>query len=129
MKLLFDVAYLERRHRMFFSLCGLTQMELVVRDVCQNASGGSYVVSYRATFKLTSSPGIKLSVGSFFPADASPRYIDEAAEAIREAFDLVLAPRGNGASVTIHDLAIHDVDFKICKFKQATTRFLHDYLD
>ena len=104
------------------------QMEIAVRDVLQTASGGSYFVKFRAVFDLTDTPGVDLAVSSYYPDDVSPEYVTEASNAIRDAFEGVLANRGQGAHVVIHDLGIHEVDFKIRKFKQATERFLLDYL-
>ena len=104
-------------------------MEIVVKDICHTASGGSYYVKFRAEFDLLDSPGVTVAVASSYPDGTSNDYITEAADAIREGFDAVLAERGAGAVVTVHDLGIHEVDFKIYKFRQATERFLRDYLD
>lgn len=104
-------------------------MEIAVKDICQTASSGSYYVKFRAQFDLLDSPGVTVNVASSCPAGTSDDYITEAANAIRDGFDTVLTERGCGAAVTIHDLGIHEVDFKTYMFRQATERALRDYLD
>ena len=104
-------------------------MEIAVKDICQTASGGSYYVKFRAEFDLLDSPGVTVTVVSFYPNGTSDDDITEAADAIRDGFDAVLEECGRGADVKVHDLGIHAVDFKIHKFRQATERFLRDYLD
>ena len=103
-------------------------MEIAVKDICQTASGGSYYVKFRAEFDLLDSTGVTVSVASSYPDGVDQNDINDAANAIRDGFDAVLGDRGMGASVVVHDLGIHIVDFKIYKFRQATERFLRDYL-
>ena len=87
-------------------------MEMAVRDISQSASGGSYVVRYRAEFELTDGSGVDLTVGSVYPNAPPEEYVTEAADAIRAGFEQVLVPRNQGATVTIYDLMIHVGGFR-----------------
>ncbi|MEK6234156.1 MAG: hypothetical protein N2C14_05565 [Planctomycetales bacterium] len=103
-------------------------MELNVRDVRQGASGGSYLVKYRAKFEITADPGVEVTIGSIHPMSEAS-YASSAAEAIRMGFEEVLTPRNQGASVTVYDLSLHPVDFVPTKFMEVTANFLRELLD
>lgn len=102
-------------------------MELLVKEIRQQASGGSYVVRYRAEFKWKQR-GVDVSVVSVIPEDASEELADQAVIAVKAGFEQVLIPRGLGAEVKLHELLIHDVDFNAGKFQEVTARVIQQHL-
>lgn len=95
-------------------------MQMSVRHISQSASGGSYVVKYRAEFDVAQLPDVSVTIANTLPADADEELIGLARDSIRDGFIRVLEPRSLGARIVIHDLVIHDVDFKMGQFTKWT---------
>ena len=104
-------------------------MQLAVNQSAFGASGGSYLVRYRAEISINASSGVTVVVASTYPNDPTPEEVASATDAIREGIERVLAPRNLGASVTVHDLTIHPVDFNPRKFADWTAVHLERLLD
>jgi len=103
-------------------------MQLNVKHSAFGASGGSYLVRYRADVAISDSSQITVVVASTYPNDPAPEDVARAADAIREGIERVLAARNLGATVTVYDLAIHPVDFKPQKFADWTASDLERLL-
>jgi hypothetical protein len=100
-------------------------MEFRVSDVCQTASGGSYVVKYHAEVEAAPDAGpVVVEVISTVPEDADPELLRQTVEYIRRGAESVLRPRGLGARLKLHRLVIHDVDCKPPRFERATAEGL-----
>jgi hypothetical protein len=96
-------------------------VEYRVSDVCQTASGGSYVVKYHAEVQAAPGDGTAIiEVVSTIP---------EALEFIRRGAESVLQPRGLRARLRLHRLAIHDVDCRPHRYENATAKALAHVLD
>lgn len=96
-----------------------------VREICQTASSGSYVVGYTAEIELTDDPTIiEIDVLSTKPADADKNFINYAAEHTREGFAEVLEPLGRGAKVRIYDLVLHAVDYNSIRQRAFSAQHL-----
>jgi hypothetical protein len=100
-------------------------VEFCVRDVRQGASGGSYVVSYRAEVEAAPGDGpAVVEVVSTIPEDADPVLLDHTIECIRRGAESVLRPLGLGARIRLYRLAIHDVVCNPRKYESATAEAL-----
>ena len=101
---------------------------IVVDDVCQSASGGSYVVKFQAEVKLCHlNHDIQVRVASTVPVNASLDLLEVAIDSIYEGFSVSLTPRNLGAQVIISNLVIHDIDFKPNRFKKSTVDALERF--
>jgi len=95
-------------------------LKLKVHEVRQNAGGGSSVVIYDADIHLHASGPVTVHVQSIQPEDADPVSVEEARQAILSGAEHVLNPLGKGASIQVHGLVVHAVDFKPSRFKLLT---------
>jgi hypothetical protein len=104
-------------------------MDFRVRQVQQNASGGSYVVVYEGDLDLVHGDSrIEVAVLDTEPADADPSLVRQAVDAIRRGIERVLSPEGTGATFRIRSLVIHASDFKTWRFETATVEGLRTLL-
>lgn len=86
-------------------------MDIVVNQVCQTASGGSYVAKYRAAVELSIGDGVtEIRVINTIPVKADDNLLNATIEQIRMGAETVLRRRGYHARIVISDLVIHDVD-------------------
>jgi hypothetical protein len=100
-------------------------VEFRVSDVCQTASGGSYVVRYHAEVETAPGDGAAVvEVVSTIPEDADAEALGHVIEYIRRGAELVLRPLGLRARLKLHRLVIHDVDCNPRRFEGATAKGL-----
>jgi hypothetical protein len=100
-------------------------VEFCARDVRQGASGGSYVVSYRAEVEAAPGDGSAVvEVVCTTPEDADPVLLDHTIEYIQRGAETVLRPLGLWARLRLYRLAIHHVDCNPRKYESATAEGL-----
>jgi len=93
-----------------------------VRDMCQTASGGSYIVKYSAV--LLTSPGtgeVTVDVINTLPETVCDELLKQSLDEIRLGASEVLCEQQLNGMLTLEDLVIHDVDCKPYKFRGATS--------
>jgi hypothetical protein len=100
-------------------------VEFRVSDVCQAASGGSYVVRYHAEVEATPGDGSAVvEVVSTIPEDADAEPLSHTIDSIRRGAESVLRPLGLRARLKLHRLVIHDVDCNPRRVEGATVKGL-----
>ena len=98
-----------------------------VRDMCQTASGGSYVVKYSA--ELTTSPGageVDITVVSTIPDLVNDELMNLSVEQIRLGIAEVLDEQRLDGTLVLSDLVIHDVDCKPYRFRRPTVKAVRE---
>jgi len=98
-------------------------LELDVHEVCQTASGGSYVAIFEADVELVVD-GVEVQILATEPADESAWAVESAREAIRRGAEKALLPTGKGAIIHVKRLVIHPIDFKPRAFERFTEETL-----
>ena len=92
-----------------------------VRDMCQTASGGSYVVKYSAESSTSSGMGeVTINVANTIPDLVDHELMNLSVDQIRIGVAEVLRDQGLNGTLTLRDLVIHDVDCKPHKFRRPT---------
>lgn len=96
-------------------------MELIVNEIRQGASGGSFVAIYRATLNIElGDASSQIQVVNTIPTDADPDLLQASIEHIVRGIDSVLKPRGQFGLLVIYDLWIHDTDCNPRKYESVT---------
>lgn len=92
-----------------------------VRDMCQAASGGSYVVKYSAELSTTPGTGkVTINVANTIPDLVDDELTNLSVDEIRVGVAEVLEEQRLDGTLTLSDLVIHDVDCKPYKFRRPT---------
>ena len=103
----------------------LKHLTFTVREICQSASGGSYVVGYTADVELfDDATTIDLAVLSTKPVEADPEFVECAVQDTREGFAGVLQQLNLGARIQLTDLLLHDVDYKPSRQREFSAKHL-----
>ena len=97
-------------------------LELHIKEKCQTASGGSYLVIYDALVTLLSSTrSVEVEIIRTEPRDCAPRLIMDARGAIRLGVTRSLATSELGAKILVQRIVLHDADFSPQKCAELTT--------
>ena len=102
------------------ALGATTHMQLIVKEISQFASGGSYLVVYEADIELLNGPPSTVEVLRVDPPNSDLKLVEMARLAILQGAEHVLGPMGLGASIRVHRLVVQPSDFKPTRFAVFT---------
>jgi hypothetical protein len=108
----------------------MAKFEYSIRDVFQQASGGSRCAHYNADVEiLPLDRGTVVEVINTVPAVADAELLRKIVDAIQDAAESVVRTRGHGVLLQLRRLYIHDVDSRPTLYYKLTAAALAKALE